>query len=92
MSTQTQSVREIAISRITEFLDETQIPAWQLGIKAVGNNKFWKHLKRGGEIKIGTLEKVEAFMAAERARIAEVVKMASAETFEEYLEQIGRAP
>ena len=94
----TQSIREIAIKRISEFLDETQIPAWQLGIRAVGNNKIWKHLTSGAEIKLGTLEKIEAFMAAERAQIAETVSaetktfpQAETETAEEYLEDIGEA-
>ena len=87
----TQSLREIAIERISEFLDETQIPAWQLGIRAVGNNKIWKHLVTGAEIKLGTLEKIEQFMAAERARIAETVRMVKTETAEEYLEEIGEA-
>lgn len=87
----TQSIQEIAIKRISEFLDETQIPAWQLRVMAVGNNKIWKHLTSSAEIKLGTLEKIETFMATERAQIAETVRMAQAETAEEYFEDLGEA-
>lgn len=70
MHTEPIGLRHLAVERVQGFLAETGMPAWRLGVAAVGDNKFYAKLSRGLGIKLDTIERVELFMAYERARIA----------------------
>ncbi len=70
MDISNRSLREIFTARVFAFLAETGMPSWVFGLRAVGNNKFWADYLGGKPIKMSTVDRVEAFMKAERARLA----------------------
>lgn len=86
MNYDTMSLRNIFTARVLEFLEETQMPGYLLGRRAVGDNKFWADFLKGERVRIDTMEKIERFMAAERARIAQVTAMMRADDVEDLQE------
>ncbi len=75
---ETRPLREIALERIDMFIEETQMPGWRLSKLATGSNKTLPRLRTGLGVELGSIEKIERFMAAERVRIAEAVAMLNA--------------
>lgn len=61
-----QTTRAYVLANVKEFMEETGTSPCQLGIQAVGSNKFWRQLQAGSAT-LKTIEKVEAFIATYRA-------------------------
>lgn len=62
------------LERITRYLSETGMNEGTFGLRAVNDGKLVRRLRSGANITLGTIERVEAFLAQPRA-----VKSAPAE-------------
>lgn len=58
------------ISEIEAFLSESQMTKTAFGLRALNDGTFVGRLKKGDNVTLKTVERVRAFMSAERAKTA----------------------
>lgn len=66
MSTMASLLREIE-----DFLAETQMKKTAFGLKALNDGTFVSRLQDGANVTVKTVDRVRAFIARERVRIAQ---------------------
>lgn len=56
------TTREVLLTQIEKFLAATGLPASEFGRLALNDTAFVKRLREGADIRIGTVDKITAFM------------------------------
>lgn len=57
------------VSEIDAFLTESQMTKTAFGLKALNDGTFVARLKRGDNVTLKTVDRVRAYIAAERAKM-----------------------